>query len=191
MPFFNALPFGGPLTPEDWSDRGIEDPLGRLWRQHTLLRAALARFATACEGEDVQEASTACERLAGLLRLHIRQEGQLAIRSCQQLGRLGREELDQLAVEHYTEQKYLRVTHRCLAGRSNVHWRSIRFPAQQAAAELRRHLDEQERGLFPLLASALSQDARHPQRSSGLNRLVPVPVPVPLRLRWPSPGRLP
>lgn len=192
MPLFTVLPFGWPLTPEDWSDRGTTDPLGRLWRQHTLLRAALVRVESACEDADLQKLSVACDRLARLLRLHMRQEGQLAVQCCRRLRRLSREELGWLAVEHYTEQEYVRVVRRCLATPPYNAWDSVRFAARQAAAELRRHLNEQEAGLFHLLASALEPTApRRPQRPRVLNRLVPARAPVPLRPPWPYPGGLP
>lgn len=133
------------------------DAIDRLRHDHQKLRDMLNVLEEALRtgAEAAEELTPLCASLSARLRVHIRAEGQMAVR-CSRVGdRFGPEVLARLAVEHYTEQQYLRVLGRGLRRKPLGSIEHLRTPATALLHEFRRHMDEQEAVLFPFIEQVL------------------------------------
>ena len=79
----------------------------------------------------------------------------MALQCSRMVDRFGPEVLARLAIEHYTEQQYLRVLGRGLQRKPVGSMMHLRTPATAMVHELRRHMDEQEAALFPFIEQVL------------------------------------
>jgi hypothetical protein len=89
-----------------------------------------------------------CAALAARLRMHIRREGQLSVLCSRVLGRSRPDTLAPLDVEHHPEAHDLQALLRALR-RDPVMIEPVRGALSRLAADLCRHMSEQETGLFP------------------------------------------
>jgi hemerythrin-like domain-containing protein len=83
--------------------------------------------------------------------MHIRREGQLTVLCSRVLGRSRPDTLAPLEVEHHPEQHELQSLLHGLRHDQPVANGTVRESLDRLAAWLRRHMSEQEQGLFPFL----------------------------------------
>jgi len=97
-----------------------------------------------------------CLRLARQLRAHRREES-AAVTACHRAqGRIGRVELDVLAMDHRAEQELLVLVTRSFRAAGSVDVEELRRLLLTCTTQLRAHMALQEQRLFPCLARAAS-----------------------------------
>ena len=127
--------------------------IDRLKQDHDALREQIDALEAALEhGGRVHYALQAiCASCSAQLRDHVQRERRLAVTCSQQLGTYGVVELARFAIEHDTDISYLRVIKRCLGHEARFSLEAIRPAVLALMSGLRRHMEQQERALFPLL----------------------------------------
>lgn len=130
----------------------------RLRRDHTILRSKLEILERALE----MKADTwfvlreVCFTLSRQLRDHIRREEAL-VAACR--SQLKSEVLSSIELEHHDEPDHLRTINRLFVAEGGHSLKQIR-PALSGVIEgLRKHMDEEEKTMFPLLESLMEKTA--------------------------------
>lgn len=130
--------------------------IDRLKRDHTILRAKLSLLEAALRMEPetwfvLREMSRTLSRQLGD---HIRREETL-MTACQSV--VSRDTLERLRSEHHDEPQRLRELHQLLAEPASHSSERLRGGLTAVIRALRRHMDEEETSLFPMLEQALEQ----------------------------------
>ncbi|MBI4342754.1 MAG: hemerythrin domain-containing protein [Candidatus Omnitrophica bacterium] len=135
-----------------------------LREDHESLRELLMRLDVRLElGEAARPAIHEISLvLAAQLRGHVQREGRLAVACSRLLGTWNAQTLARFAVDHHTDQAYLRVITRCAAKPSRCAFAALRPSLNGLRVSLRLHMDQQETELFPFLEEMLD---RHRQPS--------------------------
>jgi hemerythrin-like domain-containing protein len=164
--------------------------LDRLRYEHNLFRGQLNVFESLMaqgptDGAAIQQMSGA---LLKALRSHIRRETRLAVWGSRRLERFGAGELARFAIEHDPELEVLQVIRRCCATRISGSLDALKPSAALLFTWWRRHMDEQEAELFPLLERTLSAETVGAPVPSGAVLWSRMPrgsswAPVPVRVR--------
>ena len=128
----------------------------RLRRDHGILRAKLDVLEAALRmgSETWYVLREVCFTLARQLRDHIRREETL-VAKCRKA--MNPKVLAEVSFEHKDEPQFLRTLNRLFMNRSSRSFEQIGPPLTQLITGLRRHMDEEERELFPLLEHALAE----------------------------------
>ena len=130
--------------------------IDRLRRDHTILRSKLNVLEAALGmGEPTWFVlREVCCTLSRQLRDHIRREEELisAYRTT-----LSPELLHALSVEHHDEPRHLRTINRLFTQETSQSLRRIAPILLDVIAGLRKHMDDEERDLFPILARTLGE----------------------------------
>ena len=100
--------------------------------------------------------------LAAQLRTHTRREGRLVVVCSRILGTWNAETLARFSVDHHADQEFLRVIGRCAASPARCSIEGLTPALNGLRAGLRAHMDEQDRGLFPLLEDVSESMRRIP-----------------------------
>ena len=132
--------------------------IDRLKRDHAILRAKLSLLEAALRMEPetwfvLREMSRTLSRQLGD---HIRREETL-MTAC--LSVVSRETLERLRSEHQDEPQRLRELHQLLAEPASHSSERLRGGLTAVIHGLRRHLDEEETSLFPMLEQVLADQA--------------------------------
>jgi hypothetical protein len=120
------------------------------------------------------------------LRAHVRRETRLAVWGSRRFERFGAGELARFAIEHDPELEVLQVIRRCAAGSTNGSLAALRPSVALLSTWWRRHRDQQEAELFPLLERLLEAETDPAPAPSGIVSWSRVPgggswSPVPVR----------
>ena len=94
--------------------------------------------------------------LFGKLRAHARRESCLAVTVSRRLKRIDGAQLAKFAIEHDVALETLRVIRRSLPMRTDQELGHLRPALRMLGSNLRRHMDDQERLLFPMLEHELA-----------------------------------
>ena len=127
----------------------------RLKRDHGILRSKLGVLETALKlgPETWFVLREMCHTLARQLRDHIRREEAL-VAACR--SSMTPESLRHVEVEHRDEPERLRMLNRLFIGESGESLERIRPVLMEVVEGLRRHMDEEEAELFPILERVLA-----------------------------------
>lgn len=109
------------------------------------------------------------------LRIHVRRESRLAVVVSRQLGRLDAAHLAKFAIEHDAAVETLRVILRLWPAHGDAPLHHIRPALRMLVSSLRRHMQEQERQLFPMLEQQLMPSAHIAPEDRGA-----APLEIPL-----------
>jgi hemerythrin-like domain-containing protein len=91
------------------------------------------------------------------LRTHVHRESRLAVSVSRHLARIDGAQLAKFAIEHETAVETLRVIRRGLPAFGSVSLHYVQPAIRLLVSTLRRHMDEQERLLFPMLRDELAK----------------------------------
>lgn len=155
------------------------DAIQRLKRDHAILRSKLDALEAVLglTGDTWFVLRELCFTLARQLADHIRRE-ELLIASTR--AAMDPIRLKQVTLEHHDEPEQLRVINRLFVSDNTHRLNKIRPALEGAIARLRRHMDEEEKDLFPLLPQSPEKGAEetipaaiHPlDESMTINRIV-------------------
>lgn len=95
-----------------------------------------------------------CFSVSKQLRQHITREERLVVACSRELGRVGSEELEWLAIEHHDARQRLQIVSWVLSGEPRFSLDVIRPTLTMVMATVRRQINEQETKLFPFLQLA-------------------------------------
>lgn len=130
----------------------------RLRRDHKILRSKLEVL----EGALEMKADTwfvlreVCFTLSRQLRDHIRREETL-VAACR--SQLKPEVLSSIKLEHHDEPNHLRAINRLFVSEGGHSLKQIRPALLEVIKGLRKHMDEEEKTMFPLLESLMEKPA--------------------------------
>ena len=150
----------------------------RLKRDHKVLRAKLSVLEAALNlpGDTWFVLREICFTLSRQLRNHIHREEEL-VAACR--AAMNPHVLAEVAVEHHDEPQLLRTINRLFVSEEGHAMEHIRPSLEKAIGGLRRHMDEEERELFPILDRTLAeavgtsaQPAGTLQETMTINRIV-------------------
>jgi hemerythrin-like domain-containing protein len=139
----------------------------RLRRDHRILRAKLAVLESALQmgPETWFVLREVCFTLARQLRDHIRREEAL-VAECRNA--LNPKVLAEVVVEHKDEPQHLRTINRLFTSEPTQSLERIGPELTSVIDGLRRHMDEEERELFPIFERALAErEAEEPAAPAG------------------------
>ncbi len=129
--------------------------IDRLKRDHVILRSKLSVLESALGmgPETWFVLREVCFTLSRQLRDHIKREEAL-VAACRQA--MDPRTLATVAVEHHDEPEHLRTINRLFMQETSHTLERIRPALTDVIQGLRRHMDEEERGLFPVLEDVLA-----------------------------------
>jgi hemerythrin-like domain-containing protein len=128
------------------------DAIRQLEEDHRALREILGGVERAMKSASrAGDVARPCAVLAARLRMHMRRESQLAVLCDRVIGQSRSDALAPLDVEHDPEQLELHALLRGLRRDQPAASGALRESLERLAAWLRRHMREQEEGLFPFL----------------------------------------
>ena len=134
----------------------------RLRRDHTILRAKLdvLQSALTIGSQTWYVLREVCFTLSRQLRNHLKREEEL-VAACRNA--MTPTALAEMVVEHTDEPAHLRALNRLFVAQADHSLDRIKPALTQVIEGLRRHMDEEERALFPILERMLAEpDAARP-----------------------------